>query len=85
MDFVYTDVWGNRTSGAEDAWQTSKLSNMLRDNGWRMVQEWCYANAVSYTHLPALRGSGPEPTGDGGAQALAAFPSTGAPSPCGWK
>ena len=49
MDFVYTDVWGNRTSGAEDAWQTSKLSNMLRDNGWRMVQEWCYANEPETT------------------------------------
>ena len=24
LDYVYVDVWGNFTSGAEDAWQTRK-------------------------------------------------------------
>ena len=26
MDFIYLDVWGNNTSGAEDSWETRKMS-----------------------------------------------------------
>lgn len=44
MDFVYVDVWGNGTSGSEDAWQTRKLGMDLTENGWRIVNEWGHAN-----------------------------------------
>ncbi|WP_294522817.1 endo-alpha-N-acetylgalactosaminidase family protein [uncultured Pseudoflavonifractor sp.] len=44
LDYVYVDVWGNNTSGTEDAWQTRKLSNEITSNEWRIVHEWGYAN-----------------------------------------
>lgn len=44
LDYVYVDVWGNGTSGSEDAWQTRKLSNEITRNQWRIVHEWGYAN-----------------------------------------
>lgn len=44
LDFVYVDVWGNSTSGPEDAWQTRKLSKQITDHGWRIVHEWAGAN-----------------------------------------
>ena len=34
MDFIYLDVWGNNTSGAEDSWETRKMSQMINQNGW---------------------------------------------------
>lgn len=44
LDYVYVDVWGNNTSGTEDAWQTRKLSNEITGHDWRIVHEWGYAN-----------------------------------------
>ncbi|MCQ4865860.1 endo-alpha-N-acetylgalactosaminidase family protein [Pseudoflavonifractor phocaeensis] len=44
LDYVYVDVWGNYTSGAEDAWQTRKLSNEIISHDWRIVHEWGSAN-----------------------------------------
>ena len=49
LDFVYVDVWGNETSGAEDSWETRKLSKMITDRGWRMANEWGAANEYDAT------------------------------------
>lgn len=49
MDFIYVDVWGNNTSGAEDSWETRKLSKMITDNGWRMTTEWGAGNEYDST------------------------------------
>lgn len=49
LDYVYVDVWGNYTSGSEDAWQTRKLSNEITSLGWRIVHEWGYANEFDST------------------------------------
>lgn len=49
LDFVYVDVWGNNTSGTEDAWQTRKLSQTLINNGWRVAHEWGWANEYDST------------------------------------
>ena len=46
LDYIYVDVWGNFTSGSEQAWHTRKLSNDITagDNNWRIVHEWSFAN-----------------------------------------
>ncbi|NEG88716.1 beta-sandwich domain-containing protein [Bifidobacterium aerophilum] len=49
MDFIYLDVWGNNTSGAEDSWETRKMSQMITDNGWRMTTEWGAGNEYDST------------------------------------
>lgn len=49
MDFVYVDIWGNRTGGSDDSWQTRKLSKEITDNGWRMTTEWGSANEYDST------------------------------------
>lgn len=49
LDFIYVDVWGNNTSGAEDSWETRKLSKMITDRGWRMTNEWGVANEYDAT------------------------------------
>ena len=49
MDFIYLDVWGNGTSGAEDSWQTRKVSEQINNNGWRMSNEWSAANEYDAT------------------------------------
>ncbi|RSX56995.1 endo-alpha-N-acetylgalactosaminidase family protein [Bifidobacterium samirii] len=49
MDFIYLDVWGNNTSGAEDSWETRKMSQMINDNGWRMTTEWGAGNEYDST------------------------------------
>lgn len=49
MDFVYVDIWGNRTGGSDDSWQTRKLSKEINDNGWRMATEWGSANEYDST------------------------------------
>lgn len=49
LDFIYLDVWGNQTSGAEDSWETRKMSKMINDNGWRMTNEWGAANEYDST------------------------------------
>ena len=52
VDFIYVDIWGNQRSGSEDAWQTRKLSGEITGNGWRIAQEWAYANEwdATYAH-----------------------------------
>lgn len=50
MDFIYLDVWGNRTSSAsEDSWETRKMSKMINDNDWRMTTEWGAGNEYDST------------------------------------
>ena len=49
MDFVYVDIWGNKTGGNDDSWQTRKLSKEINDNGWRMATEWGSANEYDST------------------------------------
>ena len=49
LDFVYVDIWGNRTGGTDDSWQTRKLSKEINDNGWRMANEWGSANEYDST------------------------------------
>ncbi len=49
LNFVYVDVWGNGQSGAEDAWQTRRLTNDIVSNGWRIAHEWGYANEYDST------------------------------------
>ena len=49
MDFIYLDVWGNNTSGAEDSWETRKMSQMINQNGWRMTTEWGTGNEYDAT------------------------------------
>ena len=49
MDFIYLDVWGNQTSGAEDSWETRKMSKMINDNKWRMTTEWGAGNEYDST------------------------------------
>ncbi|KAB7789913.1 endo-alpha-N-acetylgalactosaminidase family protein [Bifidobacterium leontopitheci] len=49
MDFIYLDVWGNNTSGAEDSWETRKMSQMINDKGWRMTTEWGTGNEYDST------------------------------------
>ena len=46
LDYIYVDVWGNNTSGSENAWHTRKLSNDITagGNNWRIVHEWAFAN-----------------------------------------
>ena len=46
LDYIYVDVWGNFTSGSEQAWHTRKLSNDITagGNNWRIVHEWAFAN-----------------------------------------
>ena len=46
LDYIYVDVWGNNTSGSENAWHTRKLSNDITagENNWRIVHEWAFAN-----------------------------------------
>ena len=46
MDFVYIDVWGNRTSGLEDSWETRKFTKTIIGNGWRVATEW--GSAMEY-------------------------------------
>ncbi len=40
LDFIYVDVWGNNTSGAEDSWESRMLSRQINSFGWRMATEW---------------------------------------------
>lgn len=42
LDFIYVDVWGNHTSGAEneDAWATRMLFREISGLGWRVATEW---------------------------------------------
>lgn len=49
MDFVYVDVWGDGTSGAEDSWETRRLSKILTDNGWGIGTEYASANEYDAT------------------------------------
>lgn len=51
VDFIYVDIWGNQRSSSEDAWQTRKLSDEITGNGWRIGQEWAYANEWDATYL----------------------------------
>ena len=49
LDFVSVDIWGNKTGGSDDSWQTRKLSKEINDNGWRMATEWGSANEYDST------------------------------------
>lgn len=49
LDFVYVDIWGNKTGGSDDSWQTRKLSKEINDNGWRMATEWGSTNEYDST------------------------------------
>ena len=49
LDFVYVDIWGNKTGGSDGSWQTRKLSKEINDNGWRMATEWGSANEYDST------------------------------------
>lgn len=49
MDFIYLDVWGNRTASVEDSWETRKISKQIIDNGWRMTTEWGSGNEYDST------------------------------------
>lgn len=40
LDFIYLDVWGNNTSGNEDAWESRKIAKQMNDHGWRFTTEW---------------------------------------------
>ncbi|MEY8518708.1 endo-alpha-N-acetylgalactosaminidase family protein [Lachnospiraceae bacterium 29-84] len=42
LDFIYVDVWGNCTSGAEneDAWASRMLAREITNLGWRFTTEW---------------------------------------------
>lgn len=40
LDFIYVDVWGNNTSGAEDAWESRMLAREINGFGWRLATEW---------------------------------------------
>ena len=47
---VYVDVWGNNTSGTEDAFMTRALSNeIVGHENWRIAQEWAWANPYEST------------------------------------
>ena len=47
---VYVDVWGNNTSGTEDAFQTRALSEeIISHDGWRIAHEWAWANPYEST------------------------------------
>lgn len=50
MDFIYLDVWGNKTSSSsEDSWETRKMSQMINNKGWRMTTEWGSGNEYDST------------------------------------
>lgn len=49
LNFIYLDVWGNYTSGQEDAWETRQVSDVFTDNGWRVAHEWGNANEYDST------------------------------------
>ena len=52
LSFVYLDVWGNGSGGTEDSWQTRMVSNeitQMENKGWRITQEWSYANPYDST------------------------------------
>ena len=40
LDFIYLDVWGNNTSGAEDAWESRNIARQINSLGWRFTTEW---------------------------------------------
>lgn len=40
LDFIYVDVWGNNTSGSEDAWESRNLAREINGFGWRFATEW---------------------------------------------
>ena len=39
LDFIYVDVWGNNTSGDEDAWESRMLAREINGLGWRLATE----------------------------------------------
>lgn len=49
LDFIYLDIWGNKTGGNDDSWQTRYISKQINDNGWRMSNEWGSANEYDST------------------------------------
>lgn len=49
MDFIYLDIWGNKTGGNDDSWQTRYISKQINDRGWRMSNEWGAANEYDAT------------------------------------
>ena len=40
LDFIYLDVWGNNTSGTEDAWESRNIARQINSLGWRFTTEW---------------------------------------------
>ncbi|MGN0276843.1 MAG: endo-alpha-N-acetylgalactosaminidase family protein [Hominisplanchenecus sp.] len=40
LDFIYLDVWGNNTSGKEDAWESRNIARQINSLGWRFTTEW---------------------------------------------
>lgn len=49
LDYIYVDIWGNKTGGNDDSWQTRKLSKEINDRGWRMTTEWGPTNEYDST------------------------------------
>ena len=40
LDYIYLDVWGNNTSGAEDSWESRNIARQINSMGWRFTTEW---------------------------------------------
>ena len=49
LSYVYLDIWGNGTSGNEDAWTTKRVVDDITSFGWRFVTEFPYTAETQST------------------------------------
>ena len=49
LNFIYIDVWGNGASGDNSTWPSRQLAKEVTNCGWRVANEWGYANEYDST------------------------------------
>ncbi|CVI65756.1 Endo-alpha-N-acetylgalactosaminidase precursor [Clostridiales bacterium CHKCI001] len=49
LNFIYIDVWGNGASGDNTTWPSRQLAKEVTNCGWRVANEWGYANEYDST------------------------------------